>query len=78
MQSVNKPGLIDAKNKRLLAIALAIAQRCDECLDIHLEAAISEGLSVQEIDEAAWMAISFCGAPANLFYKRAKMDLKLD
>lgn len=77
MKSVNAPGELNAKTKRMLAIALSISERCTPCLKIHLTAAIHEGISVEAIDEAAWVAISFCGAPAKMFYEDMKKRLEM-
>ncbi len=75
MKSVNTPGSLDARMKRLLNVALATAQRCEQCLQIHIEHALSEGISRGEIDEAAWLGISFAGAPAKLFYEETWREL---
>ncbi len=69
MKSVNAPGGVDARTKRLLNIALSVAQRCEPCLQIHIEGALADGLSRTEIDEAAWLAISFSGAPSKMLYE---------
>jgi selenide, water dikinase len=69
MAEANKPGLIDARSKRLLAIVLAIAHHCEPCLKIHLDTARSMGISRAEIDEAANLAIAFGGCPAMMFYQ---------
>ncbi|MFH1741634.1 MAG: selenide, water dikinase SelD [bacterium] len=68
MKAANAPGSIDARTKRLLNIALSVAQRCEPCIQIHIEHALSEGITRAEIDEAAWLAISLSGAPAKMLY----------
>ncbi len=75
MKTVNAPGAVDAKTQKLLAIALSIAQKCESCLKIHLENALAQGMKWDEIDEAAWMAIAFCGAPAKMFYDQVKTNI---
>ena len=72
MKEVNKPGLIDARAKKLMAIALSVAQRCAPCLKIHIRAARSMGISMAEIDEAANLAIAFAGCAAMMFYKEIR------
>jgi selenide,water dikinase len=69
MKEVNKPGLIDARAKKLMAIALSVAQRCEPCLKIHMRTALSMGITMGEIDEAANLAIAFGGCTAMMFYK---------
>ena len=76
MREANKPGLVDARGKRLMSLALSVAQKCEPCLKIHMTKALEEGLSLDEIDEAAWLAISFCGSPAMMFYKDVRGRLE--
>lgn len=69
LKEANKPGLLDARVKKLMAIGLSVAQRCEPCLRIHLESAVKMGLSRAEIDEAAWIGIGFAGSPAMMLYQ---------
>lgn len=77
MKSVNTPGSVDGRTKRLLGIALSISERCGPCLRMHLSAALQEGITVAEIEEVAWVVISFCGAPAKMFYDEIKKQLEI-
>lgn len=77
MKEVNKPGLIDGRNKRLMAIVLSIAHRCEPCLKTHLRGAVEMGISKDLIDEAAGLAIAFGGCTAMMFYKEMCEKLKL-
>jgi len=72
MKEANKPGLIDARNKKLMAIALSISQRCEPCIKVHMKSALAMGISLEEIDEAANLAISFGGCTAMMFYKEIR------
>jgi len=76
MKAANAPGLIDARAKKLMAIALSVAQRCEPCLKIHMRTALSLGISMAEIDEAANLAIAFGGCTAMMFYRDVKEQLK--
>lgn len=76
MKEVNKPGLIDAQNKKLMAIALSISQRCEPCLKIHLQTALQMGVSKEAIDEAAGLAIAFGGCSAMMFYQEVRAKVK--
>jgi len=75
MKAANQPGLIDARAKKLMAIALSVVQRCEPCLKIHLRAALAMGISKAEIDEAANLAIAFGGCTAMMFYKDVCQEL---
>jgi selenide, water dikinase len=69
MKSVSAPGALDARTKKAMAIALSVLAKCEPCVKIHIKQAREMGFSQEEIDEAAWMAIGFGGAPLAMFYK---------
>jgi selenide,water dikinase len=77
MKEANKPGLIDAQTKKLMAIVLSIAYRCEPCLRAHLQGGVQMGISRDTIDEAAGLAIAFGGCTAMMFYKEMCEKLKL-
>jgi len=72
LKLANAPGTLDARTKRAAAIALSVLARCEPCVKIHIKKAREAGFSEAEIDEAAWMAISFGGSPTMMFYQQAK------
>lgn len=61
------PGQIDVKTKELIAIAIAIATRCDGCIGFHAKAAIRAGASREEVLETISMAI-YMGAGPSMIY----------
>lgn len=77
MKAANEPGLIDKRNKKLMAIMLSIAVRCTPCLRIHLKSALAMGITKAEIDEAAGLAIAFGGCSALMFYKEICEELRI-
>ena len=70
LKSAGAPGALDAYTKQAIAIALSVLAQCEPCLRIHVKKAKEKGFSQEEIDEAAWMAISFGGSPTMMFYNR--------
>ena len=70
--AASSPHGLDAYTKQAMAIALSVAMRCDPCLKMHLKKAKEKGFTQDEIDEAAWMGISFAGSPAMVFYEQNK------
>lgn len=68
LKTTGAPGLLDARTKRAVALALSVLARCEPCLKSHIKKAREMGFSQEEIDEAAWMAISFGGSPTMMFY----------
>ncbi len=72
LEAANAPAALDAKTKRSIAIALSVLARCEPCLKSHLKKAREMGLSQEEIDEAAWLGISFGGSPAMVLYNQMR------
>ncbi|MHC4496672.1 MAG: selenide, water dikinase SelD [Planctomycetota bacterium] len=70
--SASSPHGLDAYTKQAMAIALSVAMRCEPCLKMHLKNAKDKGFTQDEIDEAAWMGISFGGSPTMVFYEQHK------
>jgi selenide,water dikinase len=72
LSSASSPHGLDAYTKQAIAIALSVAMRCEPCLKMHLKKAKEKGFTQDEIDEAAWMGISFGGSPTMVFYEQNK------
>jgi len=70
--AAGSPHGLDAYTKQAMAVALSVATRCEPCLKMHLKNAREKGFTQDEIDEAAWMGISFAGSPAMVFYEQLK------
>ena len=60
-------GHIDAKTKELIALAIAVAIRCDGCVAFHSKAAVARGATREEVMEAMGMAL-YMGAGPSLMY----------
>ncbi len=69
LKAANAPGALGAKTKQAMAVALSVLAKCEPCVKSHIKKARAMGFSQDEIDEAAWMAIAFGGAPLMMFYK---------
>jgi AhpD family alkylhydroperoxidase len=72
MKAAAAPGALDARSKRAAAIALSTLAKCEPCLKSHVAKAKQEGFSEEEIDEAAWLAVSFGGCPIMMFYNSVR------
>ena len=76
MAAVSSPGAIDAKNKKLISLALSVATKCGPCIKINVHGARGAGASEEEIAEAVSLGIAFGGASAAMFYKTATEEGK--
>ena len=62
-----KPGALDVKTKELIAVAIAIATRCDGCIGFHAKALIELGATRQEVAEVMAMCVYMGGGPALMY-----------
>lgn len=66
-QSATADGALDARTKELIALAIAVAIRCDGCVAFHAQAAARHGASRAEVMETMGMAL-YMGAGPSLMY----------
>ncbi len=72
MGAVNAAGAIDARTRELMVFALSVLARCEPCVRLHLDKARAMGITDEEINEAAWLAISMGGARIMMFYEELR------
>lgn len=66
-QAATGDGALDVKTKELIALAIAVAIRCDGCVAFHAQAAVKHGASREEVMETMGMAL-YMGAGPSLMY----------
>ncbi len=66
-REATKPNVLDLKTKELVAIAIAIALRCDGCIAFHVKAARRAKTTRQELLETIGMAIYMGGGPSMVY-----------
>lgn len=49
-------GALSAKHKQIIAVAVAHATQCQQCIRSHTRSALRAGATPQELMEAAWVA----------------------
>ncbi|SMF56234.1 alkylhydroperoxidase AhpD family core domain-containing protein [Alteromonadaceae bacterium Bs31] len=57
-------GALNGKHKELMALSISIVTKCEPCMEWHLEQALQNGASDQEIYETIGVAIEMGGGPA--------------
>jgi AhpD family alkylhydroperoxidase len=63
-QGVMKDGALKTKEKELVALGIAVAQRCEPCINLHVQKCLEAGNSAEEVLEAACVAVMMQGGPA--------------
>ena len=64
-------GALDAKTKELVALAIAVAARCDGCIAFHTSDAINAGASQAEITDVLSVAVMMGGGPSVVYATHA-------
>jgi AhpD family alkylhydroperoxidase len=72
-QAALAPKALDCKTKELIALAIAVAIHCDDCIGFHVKAALEQGASRDEVLETLGMAV-YMGAGPSVMYANHALD----
>jgi len=72
-QAATAARALDAKTKELIALGIAVAVRCDDCIAFHVKACVEQGATKDEISETLGMAI-YMGAGPSVMYASHALD----
>ncbi len=64
-------GVLPARIKELIALAIAVTRECDGCIAAHARSAAHRGATAQEVAEALGVAILMNGGPGTVWGPRA-------
>jgi len=69
-QAAMKPGELSLVEKELIAIAIGLASRCENCIYAHVKAATNAGATRQQILETGAVAVLMAGGPTYTYLPR--------
>jgi len=55
---------LSLREKELVAVGIAVSQRCEPCIKLHVKKSLEAGATQEEILEAASVAVMMSGGPA--------------
>ena len=70
-QAATVSKVLDAKTKELIALGIAVAVRCDDCIAFHAKAAVEHGATRDEVSETLAMAIYMGAGPSVMYASHA-------
>jgi AhpD family alkylhydroperoxidase len=70
-QAALAPKALDCKTKELIALGIAVAIRCDDCIAFHVKAALEQGATRDEVIETLGMAVYMGAGPAAMYASHA-------
>lgn len=71
-QAATKDGVLDKKTKELIALGIAVAVRCDDCIGFHTKALVKQGVTQEEIDELCGLSVYMGGGPSLMYAAKAQ------
>lgn len=69
-QATMQNGSLTVIEKELIAIAIGLAVRCENCIYAHIQAAIKAGATREQVLEAAGVAVMMQGGPTYTYLPR--------
>ncbi|SEN09497.1 alkylhydroperoxidase AhpD family core domain-containing protein [Gemmobacter aquatilis] len=60
-------GPLGVKEKEFVALGIAISQRCEPCINFHVEALMKAGGTREELGDVLAMAVQMGGGPAVMY-----------
>lgn len=66
-RAATAPGVLDKKTKELIALAVAVATRCEPCIGFHAQALVKLGAVRQEVDEMLGVTTYMGGGPSLMY-----------
>jgi AhpD family alkylhydroperoxidase len=69
-QAAMKAGTLTVLEKELIALAIGLAMRCENCIYAHVQAAMNAGASREQILEAGAVAVLMQGGPTYTYLPR--------
>lgn len=70
-KAVKDNGALDMKQKEFVALGIAIAVRCGDCINFHVEALMNAGATREELGDVLAMSIQMGGGPALMYAAKA-------
>ncbi len=69
-QAAFKPGTLSVLEKELIAMAIGLALRCENCMYAHIQACLKAGATREQVLEAAGVAVLMQGGPTYTYLPR--------
>lgn len=69
-KATQRAGALDARTKELIALAIGVASKCEDCVVYHAADAKAAGATDEQIVEAVEVAVMMGGGPALLYASR--------
>lgn len=66
-----KEGALSKKTRELVALGIAVACRCDDCIGFHVQTLVKLGMTRAELEEVLGTAVYMGGGPSMMYATHA-------
>ncbi|MCE1244191.1 carboxymuconolactone decarboxylase family protein [Oryzomicrobium sp.] len=70
-QAAIKDGALEKKTKEFVALGIAVASRCDDCIGFHVQTLVKLGATRAEVEEVLGTAVYMGGGPSLMYAAHA-------
>lgn len=70
-KAVKTGGVLDFKTKEFVALGIAIADRCEPCITLHISALVKAGAARDEVADVLGVCIQMGGGPSMMYAAKA-------
>ena len=70
-KTVKEGGVLDFKTKEFIALGIAVADRCEACIVLHIDALVRAGATREEVGDVLAMTIQMGGGPSMMYAAKA-------
>ena len=70
-KAVKEGGVLEFKTKEFVALGIAVADRCESCIGLHIETLVKIGATREEVADVLGMCIQMGGGPAMMYAAKA-------
>lgn len=70
-QAAIKDGALEKKTKEFVALGIAVASRCDDCIGFHVQTLVKLGATRAELEEVLGTAVYMGGGPSLMYAAHA-------
>lgn len=66
-KAVHDNGPLDAKTKEMIALGMAVATRCEPCINFHIDGLMRAGGTREELGDVLAVAVQMSGGPGLMY-----------
>lgn len=70
-KAVKQGGVLEFKTKEFVALGIAVATKCDDCIALHMQALVRVGATREEVSDVLAMTVQMGGGPSMMYASKA-------